>query len=94
MNKVFSDFGKLNWYDLAKGALVAVLFAVVTALMPILSAHTLPTGDDWKLIGTGAAAAFLSYVMKNLFSNSDGTVLKTEASANKKAHHAAVKKVR
>jgi len=71
-----SSFLKLNLQDLLKGFIVAALAAIGTALIPLLDAGTLPT-----LAQLGAAtglAAGLAYLAKNLFTNSDGEVAKTE----------------
>jgi uncharacterized MnhB-related membrane protein len=55
----------LNYKDLLKGLVLAVISAVLTALLPLLQA-----GDfklNWALIGTVAATTAVSYLLKNFF---------------------------
>ena len=72
-----SVFLNLNLADFGKGLLLAVLTSVLTIIYT-----TIQTGSlliDWKLVGTTALTAGLSYVIKNLFTNSDGQTFKKEA---------------
>ena len=73
-----SNFLKLNWGDLGKGVLVAFLTVFVGSLSSALNAGTFPTLDQiygWLLPALAAAGA---YLLKNLFTNSDGQVAKPE----------------
>lgn len=67
----FSKFLQVNGRDLIKGVIVAVLASVVTALAAILESGALPTVSQWKSIGMMAAAAGLSYFLKNFLTNSE-----------------------
>lgn len=78
MNKGFSEFLKLNWFDILKGAIVAVASAVVASLLSLLNSGRLPAGDDWKGVGVTALTALLAYLLKNFLSNSEGEPLKKE----------------
>jgi hypothetical protein len=72
-----STFLNLNTKDFIKGLLVAVLSAVITILY-----NTIQTGSldfDWKSIGVVALTSALAYIMKNLFTNSTGSLLKKES---------------
>lgn len=72
-----STFLTLNTKDFIKGLLVAVLSAVVTIVY-----NTIQTGSlefDWKAIGVTALTSAIAYIMKNLFTNSTGTLLKKES---------------
>jgi hypothetical protein len=69
-----SSFLKLNWQDYAKGLIVAVGTTVLTALMTSLNSGHLPQGKEWAGIGTAAISAAVAYLLKNLFTNSDGTI--------------------
>lgn len=68
-----SMFLKLGLWDLAKGAVVFALTAVLTSIYPIVQSGGLPTIDQLKAIGLSALAAFIAYLLKNLFTNSAGT---------------------
>lgn len=76
-----SDFFSLNWRDLGKGLVVAVITAVLTYAWTAYEAGGL-TSIDWKVVGSTAIISALSYLMKNLITNSDGEVAKTEDNSN------------
>lgn len=63
-----STFLKLNIQDLARGAVVAVLTAVVGYLGTVTTLLAL----DWKQLLNIALLAFVGYLAKNLFSTEDG----------------------
>lgn len=72
-----STFLNLNAKDFIKGLVIAVITAVITILY-----DTVQTGSltfDWKLISSTAITSALAYIMKNLFTNSNGTILKKES---------------
>lgn len=66
-----STLFSLNWSDIAKGLVMAVLGAVLTALYQGLIAGTPLNVEQFLLVG---ATAGLSYVIKNFFSDSSGKV--------------------
>ncbi len=75
-----TGIGALEIADFIRGALVAVGSAVVSFLQQFI----FPTGDvpnfdfskiQWKVVVGVAAAAFISYLAKNLFTNNKGVVL-------------------
>ena len=73
---------KLNWRDALHGLITAVLGALTTATYDAISNGQLPhTASDFKTIGGVAAAAGLSYVIKNIFSNSAGNFAQGESKA-------------
>jgi hypothetical protein len=74
----FSKFFAVNGRDLVKGVIVAALTVVVTALATSLEAGSLPTLDQWKQIGMMAAAAGISYFLKNFLTNSEDKFLEPE----------------
>lgn len=74
-----SDFLKLNGKDLFKGMLVAVLAIITSSLSLILDAGALPTAEEWLGIAKVAGTAAVSYLLKNLFTNSSDQVLKGES---------------
>jgi hypothetical protein len=69
-----SKFLTLNWKDLGKGLLVAVLGSIVAGIAAALQNGTF----DLKAIGMGALVAGLGYITKNLLTNSDGIPLAKE----------------
>lgn len=76
-----SDFFSLNWRDLGKGLVVAVITAVLTYAWTAIEAGGL-TSIDWNAVGTTAIISAIGYLMKNLVTNSDGEVAKTENNDN------------
>lgn len=60
---------RLGWRDLVKGAVVSVLSAVLTIVLDLLNKGG---AIDWKTIGTVAITAFISYLLKNLVTDSNG----------------------
>lgn len=81
----FSSFFALNGRDLVKGVIVAALTVVVTALATSLEAGSLPTIDQWKSIGMMAAAAGISYFLKNFLTNKEDQFLKTDPKSEEPA---------
>jgi hypothetical protein len=73
-----SQFFNLNFKDLAKGAIVAIISAIVTAVIPVIDSGSLPTFEQLKAAGWMALTAGVSYMLKNLFTNSDDSFLKGE----------------
>jgi hypothetical protein len=74
-----SEFLKLNGKDLFRGLVVALLAIITSSVSVILDAGALPTAEQLigiaKLVGTTA----VSYLLKNLFTNSNGQILKPES---------------
>ncbi len=79
-----SKIFKLNIKDLVLGAAMAFIGALLTALYDLLSTGIFPT--TWLeikptvLVG---AASMLAYLIKNLFTNSQGKILKGEPDAKR-----------
>jgi hypothetical protein len=74
-----SEFLKINWLDLGKGVLVAVLTVVLQGVIDILQTGLLPTLQQiYAFLGPGLAAG-LAYILKNLFTNSQNELGKAEA---------------
>lgn len=74
-----SKFFNLNWADLGKGLLIAFLTALLGGLLELLQAGELPT--TWvafQPILELSLAAAVSYLLKNLFTNSQGEIAKGE----------------
>ena len=73
-----SKFLDLNGKDLLKGMLVALLAIITSSLSVILDAGALPTGAEWVSIAKVAGTAAVSYLLKNIFTNSSGEPFNTE----------------
>jgi hypothetical protein len=71
-----STFLNLNFNDFVKGLAVAVLTSVLTIVYDVVQTGSLTF--DWKHIGTAAITTAIAYLLKNLFTNSTGTLLKKE----------------
>ena len=67
--------GSINWKDIAKGLLVAVITPVFTIALQSVNDGSLTF--DWKAIGLTALSAGLAYLSKNFFSPSQD-IIKTE----------------
>jgi len=66
----------LNTTDFIKGLLMAVLSTVITIVYQTVEAGSLVF--DWTAIATMALTSALAYIMKNLFTNSQGKLFKKE----------------
>ena len=73
-----SKFLNLNLLDLLKGLIVAVGAVVLTGIYAIVIAGHFPAAADWHTILLSGAAAGLSYIIKNFFSNSQSVPMKPE----------------
>jgi len=78
-----SKLWNLDWSDFFNGLVMAVLGNVVVYLMVIFNelAQLALNGDpfkiiiNWEIVKVIAISAFLTYLSKRLFSDSQGTVL-------------------
>lgn len=71
-SKLFS----INTKDFLKGLFLVVLTAVITFIYQTVEAGSLTF--DWTMIGKTALIAGLSYILKQLTTNSEGAILKPE----------------
>ncbi len=74
-----SSFLNLNTQDLVKGFAVAFLSAALTGLVATLDSGALPSLVELKQAGVVGLTAGLSYLLKNLLTNSQDELLKKEA---------------
>lgn len=70
-----SSFLNLNWQDLRKGFIVAVLTAVLGSLYPIIESGRFPSIIELKTIGGAALLAGVAYLIKNLFTGTPSTIV-------------------
>lgn len=66
-------FGNVNWADFAHGLIVVAGGFVLGTVLPAL-AHWPLSSTDWWIIISAAISAFATYILKALFTNSQGTV--------------------
>lgn len=71
-----SNIFTLNWADLGKGVVMAILGAFLTSIYAIFQAGALPTLADLHVAGIAAAITGGSYLLKNLLTNNEGSFLK------------------
>lgn len=74
-----SQFLRLKKADFWKGLVVAVLTAGVTALSTAITNATDFASFNWQPVVLSSLGAFVAYLTKNIFTNSDGKILKNES---------------
>lgn len=80
-----SGFLKLNASDLLKGLLVAVITALLTGLYALVQAGAEFNWITLNPVVLASVGAGLSYLIKNLFTNSDDQVLTAEKGLNNRS---------
>ena len=78
-----ANFLNLNLQDFLKGLIVAVLTAVFATITTLLQTGELFKKESLPVIGVAALTAFIAYVTKNLFTNSQNQFAVTEENATK-----------
>ncbi len=73
-----SKFLNLDVKDAVNGFIVAFLSAALTGLITTLDSGVLPNVAELKQAGVIGLTAGLSYLLKNLVTNSKGDILKAE----------------
>lgn len=78
-----SNFGSLALADWGRGLLIAVATAFFGALAAPLTTppYHFPTPTEWMMIAVLSAGAGVSYILKQLGTNSQGQLLKKEPTA-------------
>lgn len=76
-----SEFLKLKKSDFWKGLIVAVLTACFTGLSSAITNATDFASFNWQSVALASAGGFVAYIIKNLFTNSNGEMLKGENQA-------------
>jgi len=75
-----SNFLSLNWLDLGKGLLMAVLTPVVVIVQQSLELGVLTF--DWKTIALSAIGGGLAYLVKNFLTPNAKQIVATEEENN------------
>lgn len=74
-----SNFLNLNWKDLVKGFIVAVITAIITAVYEAIQAGTIQfTWPFFEPVLITALGAGLAYLIKNWLTNSNDQFVKKE----------------
>jgi hypothetical protein len=68
----------LNWKDLGKGAITAVITAFLTTISVGIYAGRFPSVEELKAAGLTSLAAGCAYIVKNLLTNNQGEFLKAD----------------
>lgn len=74
-SKLFTLDGK----DLLKGLILAVITAILTGIYQIVQTNAALDWATFKPIATATVLAVISYLIKNLATNSNGQFLQAEA---------------
>jgi len=67
-----SKFLTLNWRDLVRGFVIAVIGAALTQIYSVIDSGSLVF--NWKAILTGSLVPGVSYLLRNLFESSKTVV--------------------
>jgi len=78
MKNKLSKLWNLNTRDFIKGLLVAIITAVLTFLTEVLQVGGAFDADFFKKLAIAATIGFLSYLIKNLLTNSNDQVITKE----------------
>jgi len=73
-----SKFLNLDVKDAINGFIIAFLSAALTGIVTTLDSGVLPNVAELKQAGVIGLTAGLSYLLKNLVTNSNGDILKAE----------------
>lgn len=79
-----SKFFSLKTWDFLKSAVLAGLVVIIPSLLQILENQQFPTGDELLHFLKWGGTAALAYLVKNLFTNSDGQLVKKEQDSGSK----------
>ncbi len=72
-----SDIFSINWRDLGKGFVTALITAALTAIATSIEAGSLPTLAALKSAGLVGLVAGIAYLIKNFLTNGTGEAVKT-----------------
>lgn len=73
-----SGFGKLNWLDIGKGFLIAVGTVILMGVGNILQTGRFPNGAELLTIAGAGLSAGITYLLKNVFTNSENKLVTKE----------------
>jgi hypothetical protein len=73
-----SDFLNLNSRDFYKGLIVIIICTFITGIYQVIANGGILNWETMKPVVIAAAGAGISYLTKNLLTNSNGEFLKSE----------------
>lgn len=74
-----SEFLNLNWKDLVKGFIVAMIGALLTTVVALLEAGTIEfTWAFWQPVVYTSVGAGIAYLLKNWLTNSKDEFIKKD----------------
>ena len=76
--KSASQFFDLNALDVIKSFIVAILSASLGALYNLLTSWVVLWNPEWKFVLLAWVTAWLGYLIKNVFTNSNGDTFKRD----------------
>jgi hypothetical protein len=79
MKKYLSKYFTLNARDFLKGLYLAIITAVLTFFTELYQGGGTIEAIPWKRLALFIVIAFLSYLIKNLVTNSNDEILKKES---------------
>lgn len=74
-----SKFMRLGISDIGKGVLIAFVSAAAFPIIKNLESGEIPSLEQIKTYAVVGVAAALGYLLKNLFTNSENKLLKTDS---------------
>lgn len=73
-----SEFLKLDLKDLVKGFVLVIIVAILTGILAILQGEMIFTWETLKPVLFSSLAAGISYLLKNILTNSRDVFLQAE----------------
>ena len=73
-----SNFLRLNLNDVLKSLLIALLSSFLVALYPVFQSGNFPSYENLKIAIIAAVSNAISYLLKNVLTNSNNEFLKKE----------------
>lgn len=76
--KYMKNFLSLGTKDFIKGFFVAIGASVLTGVQTSLESGAMPDAHSGKVMAMAGLGAGITYLLKNLFTNSKGALMKSE----------------
>lgn len=77
-NTKLSRYARINMFDITKAIILAGISGFLGALVAILAEGGFPTKEDWTKVGALSVGNALSYLIKQFFTNEQGTIGKAK----------------
>ena len=73
-----SNFLRLDYKDVLKSAIVTIIALLLQSVLDILNQNRIPSVEEISSIGWVAIISGVSYLVKNIFTNSNGELFHKE----------------